>query len=292
MEGWRSSGRPAVIGARLNTLRDSREAILSALRQAGLAPEPVVWCEAAVTVPAAQRRALTESPLVDDGRVYPQNLASMLPPLLLGAAPGMEVLDLAAAPGSKTLQLAAAMDNRGRLAAVERSKPRFHKLRANCRRAGAECVRFYLRDGTAVGGATGERFDRVLVDAPCSAEARISVQDPGSAMDWGERKIRRLAGLQRRLLESGFQALRPGGLLVYSTCTFAPEENEAVVDALLRRAGGRAALLPIELPLDNLQPGLREWAGTPFAAELALTRRVLPNAAMEGFYLALLRKTA
>lgn len=287
---WRSL-TPSAVSGRVNTLRADRDAVLAELSGAGFDVTPVSWFDEAFTVPASQRAALARCPLVDDGRVYLQNLSSMLPPMCLAPQPGMEVLDLAAAPGSKTLQMAAQMRDTGRLAAVERSRTRFHKLKANCRRAGAACVRLYLKDGTVVGRLTPERFDRVLVDAPCSSEARIDPADPATAAYWSEKKIRQLAGLQRRLLASGVEALKPGGLLAYATCTFAPEENEAVVDSVLRRYADTLELLPLYLPLPNAHPGLTAWRGDAFLPELTHSARILPDGVMEGFYLALLRKT-
>lgn len=274
----------------MNSLLAETGPVVAELVEAGFDAKPVPWLAEAFTVPFSQRDALTRAPQVEAGRVYLQNLSSMLPPLCLAPEPGMEVLDLAAAPGSKTLQMAAQMKDTGRLAAVERSRPRFHKLKANCRRAGAGCVRFYLKDGTAVGGLTPERFDRVLVDAPCSSEARIDPADPATAAYWSEKKIRQLSGLQRRLLASGVEALKPGGLLVYATCTFAPEENEAVVDSVLTRYGDRLEVVPLRLPVGNARPGLTGWRESHFAPALADTARILPDGVMEGFYLALLRK--
>lgn len=288
-EAWRAT-RPTAVGGRVNTLRRDVDATLAELTGAGFDVTPVPWLTEAFTVPVSQREALVRSTLVADGAVYLQNLSSMLPPLCLQPGPGMEVLDLAAAPGSKTLQVAAAMADQGRLAAVERSRPRFHKLKANCERAGASCVRFYLKDGTVVGRLTPGRFDRVLVDAPCSSEARIDPADPSTAAYWGEKKIRQLAGLQRRLLVSGVEALKPGGLLVYSTCTFAPEENEAVVDSLLSRYADTLELLPAALPIANTRPGLTAWRGERFDPVLANAARISPDGVMEGFFLALLRK--
>ncbi|MBA1146691.1 RsmB/NOP family class I SAM-dependent RNA methyltransferase [Ectothiorhodospiraceae bacterium WFHF3C12] len=292
LRAWQAGARPAPVAGRVNTLLTEVPAVHDELRADGFDLERVPWLSEAFTVPPAQREALTRSQAVAAGRVYLQNLSSMLPPYCLAPEPGMEVLDLAAAPGSKTLQMAAMMANEGRLAAVERSRPRFHKLRANCRRAGADCVRLYLKDGTMVGRLTAERFDRVLVDAPCSSEARIDASDPASAADWSEKKIRRLAGLQRRLLSSGLEALRPGGRLVYSTCTFAPEENEAVVAGVLSQFDGAVSLLPADIPVTSSSPGLTVWRGTTLHPSLRCTARILPDGVMEGFYLAVFTKRA
>ena len=143
-------------------------------------------------------------------RIYVQNLASMIPPLVLDAQPGERILDLGAAPGSKTLQLACLMRNTGEIAAVEIVKRRFYKLRANLEAQGATNVRPFLRDGATVWRHRPEHFDRVLLDAPCSTEGRFRTDDPATYAYWSPRKIKEMARKQRRLLHAFSRAMRAG----------------------------------------------------------------------------------
>lgn len=281
---------PPVTVFRVNRLQATPEAVLAELASSGIEARPLAAPEGCFTVPAGQRRALTETAAAAAGRLYIQTPSSVLAAERLGARPGEEVLDLAAAPGGKTLVLAVAMAGQGRLAAVERSRPRFYRLKRNLAAQGADWVHTYLKDGTAVGRLTPERFDRVLLDAPCSAEARIRPDDPASFADWGPRRHRRLARLQGRLLASGLAALRPGGRLLYATCTFAPEENEAVLDTALA-AGGLRVVPLAELPCSAL-PGRSEWQGRRYHPDLRHAARILPQGAWEGFFIALLEKDA
>ena len=276
---------------RVNPLRGDPQATADELRSQGFALEPVPWLDNAYWIPADQRRGLTESPAFARGAVYIQSLSSMLAVLALAPRAGEEILDLCAAPGGKTLLMAAMMNNRGRIGAVEKSKPRFFKLLNNAKAQGAEIVRCYHRDGAGVGRKTPERFDRVLVDAPCSSESRITPADSATHAYWSEKKIRQMARSQRRLLFSGFQALKPGGVLVYSTCTFAPEENEAVVSGLLERFGDVLVVEPVELPDVDWKPGLTAWADSAYHPAVADAVRVLPGPSMEAFFLCRLRKT-
>ena len=130
------------------------------------------------------RAAIMRHALVAEGAIYPINPASLFAAQALGVEPGQEVLDLAAAPGGKSLVLAAALtpDGRatGRLALVEPVKSRFHRLRANMQRCSVQQADYYQRDGRGVSAAVGERFDRVLLDAPCSSEARFHCDDANS----------------------------------------------------------------------------------------------------------------
>jgi len=241
----------------------------------------VPWCAEAFVVAPEQRRALTETTAFADGRIYIQNLTSMLAPLVL-----------APAPGGKTLQLAALMENRGRLSAVEAVKGRFFRLCANLERGGVENARTFLMDGRAVGRKCPEMFDRVLLDAPCSSEARFTRLDPASWEHWSLRKVREAARKQKGLLEAALRSLKVGGTLVYCTCSFSPEENELIVESVLRRFPDALQVERIELPLSNLQPGLDAWCGKGLQPDLVRCQRVLPDGLMDGFFLCRLRKVA
>lgn len=226
------------------------------------------------------------------GDLYPINPSSVAAVRCLAPEPAEEVLDLAAAPGGKTLQLAAMMKNTGRIAAVEPVKKRFHRLRANMQRCGVSNVQYYLADGRGVGRKVPERFDRVLLDAPCSSESRIRLEDPDSYRHWKLRKIKECSRKQRSLLRSAYQALKPGGRLLYCTCAFAPEENELVVQHLLATEPA-AELLPLTLPEGPyIQNGLSEWRGERLDPAIDRCRRILPDSLWDGFFLCLLRKQA
>lgn len=276
---------------RVNTLKSDATSLREELKSRGFAIEAVDGLPGAFRLSDPdQRRALTESKAFYEGRLYIQNLSSMLAPLILAPRPGEQVLDLAAAPGGKTLMMAGMMENRGWISAVEPVKERFHRLKRNIENAGAEIVHAYRKDGRSVGRACPAMFDRVLLDAPCSSEAKFSTLNPKSYAYWSPRKVKESQRLQKRLILSAWQSLRPGGRLLYSTCSFAPEENEAVVDYLLGKAP-EAMLLPIELPVENQMEGLTGWEKKRFDPALSLARRILPTEEMDGFFLALIEKS-
>lgn len=213
----------------------------------------------------------------------------MLAAMTLNAQPNEEILDLAAAPGGKTLLIAQTMKNQGRIAAVEASKPRFFKLKANLERCHVNIAQLYLKDGRKVGRQCPNRFDRILLDAPCSAEAEITTLNPRSYEYWSEKKIKRLGSKQFQLLESAFTALKPGGTLLYCTCTFAPEENELVVNKLLTKYPN-VQIVDISLPISNIQAGLTTWEGVELSSELQKSCRILPTQQYAGFFMAKLLK--
>lgn len=280
-------GQAPATAFRVNTLRAGVAGVVGELRGGGFALTPLSWKADAFVVPPHQRRALTECAACREGRIYIQNPASMAPPLALDPQPGDWVLDLAAAPGSKTLQLAAMLGGRGRISAVEAVRSRFFRLKANLEAHGAAGVQLYLKDGARVGQSCPEWFDRVLLDAPCSGEGRFNVHDPETFVHWSAAKIRQMSRKQKRLLSSAARALKPGGVLVYSTCALAPEENELVVEEALGW-GLHTEETGLELP--GAQPGLTAWQGRQLSPQLARAVRILPDGVMEGFFVCRLRK--
>lgn len=211
---------------------------------------------------------------------------------------------MAAAPGSKTLQISCAMNGRGRIAAVEAVRSRFFKLKANLAAQGATMVHCYHADASTLWRKVPERFDRILLDAPCSSESRFRGDNPESYAHWGLRKIEEMARKQKQLLHSAFRCLKPGGKLVYSTCSFSPEENEAVINRALQVFGPALRIEPFQLPntsdfpsavqasAPKMLPGICAWQNESFDSSLVNAARVAPDAAYDGFFICLLRKVA
>lgn len=283
-------GAPRPLALRVNPLRVAPEEVLEQLRAAGLAPQPVPELPGAWLLPRERLRLLQETEVARRGGFLVQGLASQLVAPILDPRPGERVLDLCAAPGGKAAHLAVRMENRGDLVANEKSRRRSYKLRALLEEQGVECARIVVGPGERFGRLEPGAYDRVLVDAPCSGEGRFRLEDPASLADWKPAKVKRLALEQERLLASGLQALRPGGRLVYSTCTLSVRENERVVARVLARFAGGAKLIPLSPPLPESRPGRLSWRGRPLPPVLAGAVRVLPGPRTEGFFLALLKR--
>jgi 16S rRNA (cytosine1407-C5)-methyltransferase len=222
------------------------------------------------------------------GHVYIQNLASMLPVIALNPKPGERVLDMCAAPGSKTTQLAATMQNQGLIIANDVSVKRLKSLTFNLRRMGVQNTAVCKGYGEQYGNLHFETFHRVLVDPPCSALGTLQ-KSPEVLSWWTPERSEKLSGIQLRLVESGLKALKPGGVLTYSTCTITPAENEEVIDQILRK-------FPVQLEQINLsgvksRPGLAQSGGQRYKAELSKTIRLYPwDNQSEAFFVARLRK--
>jgi NOL1/NOP2/sun family putative RNA methylase len=220
------------------------------------------------------------------GLLYVQRASTGLAAPILAPRPGERVLDLCAAPGGKTTHLADLMEDRGPLVAVEPHEGRIRALAGNVYRTAHVNVLTVEADGRFFPG--GALFDRVLVDAPCSAEGTVRAgQGRVRPMREGYRDY--IVRLQEDLLRRAIDLTRPGGSVLYSTCTFAPEENEAVVDAVLRDAPVKIEPIMLDVPS---AAGLTSFGDRQFDSHLEQAVRVYPHHLDSGgLFLAKLRKT-
>lgn len=277
-------GQKRSASIRWNSIKGDRLELLDDLKARGVAFTTQPWSDLAFMLQGVESTEVSRWNLSEQGKIYIQSLSSMLPAVVLGPQPGEVILDLCAAPGSKTTQMAAMMHNSGRIVAVEAVRDRLYRLKSVVNLLGATIVETKCLDGRRF--RCEEPFDRVLVDVPCSSEGRFKTYDKKSVGYWSPRKIREMVQKQRGLLLNACRMLKPGGVLVYSTCTFAPEENEGVVNWVLRKSEGEVALAPIEIPGIERYPALAGWNDKEFNPQVAHCCRVLPTAMMEGFFMA------
>jgi len=283
-----SFARPDFLSVRINALKTTRPQMLAKLKERNIAFREVPSSAEALILEGIPREELTRMDLINEGLLYRQSLSSLLPVAVLDPQPGEYVLDLCAAPGSKTTQMAARMNNEGGIVAVEAIRGRYYKLKSVVSQLGAQNVSFKLTDGRRF--RCDRLFDRILVDAPCSSESRFRSDQPKTFDYWSPRKIKEMSRKQKGLLLHASRLLKPGGVLVYSTCTFAPEENEAVVDWLIRKTQGALEAVPVNLDGILSYPALREWQGRVFVPQVCCSFRVLPHEGREGFFIAKFRK--
>jgi tRNA (cytosine49-C5)-methyltransferase len=224
------------------------------------------------------------------GYYYIQELASMLPPLVLSPNPDDKVLDLCASPGSKTTQMSAMMNNSGLIIANEMKIGRIKILAANTERCGVMNMIITKKDGVALCKRFKEKnflFDKILLDAPCSGEGTIR-STPRTLETWNIKTIENLSKLQKALIASAIEILKPNGELVYSTCTHAPEENEEVIDFALKNF--KVKVEKINLPLKT-SSGITKFGEKEYLEDIKYSCRVYPQTAnTEGFFIAKLRK--
>lgn len=268
---------------RLNPLRGEPTQTLAELKTIGWQGEPVPWAPDCCTVTAGLEN-IRDSLAVQEGRAFIQNAASWIPVLALDPQPGETILDVCAAPGGKTSHIAAITWNKAYVTANDNSRPRLAKLQANLARLGVENIELTLFDAAQLARRLeGRQFDRILLDAPCSGEGLMQLSRDKDFATWSVAHIKRLQQLQKRLISQAWLLLKPGGTLVYSTCTMAPEENEAVIDYLLRKQPD-AVITPIELKPPNRVPAVKEWNGKTFNRNIAGCLRLKPSPQIEAFF--------
>ncbi len=261
--------RPVTL--RANTLKATAEEVADALAQMRLSFCRMPWYGDAFLLSGADGRAIAESPLYREGKIYLQSLSSMLPPLFLVPKAGESVLDMTAAPGGKTTQLSALSGGKALITACEKDKIRFERLKFNLARQGAGRVNAMQVDALKLDGFF--RFDKILLDAPCSGSGTLTL---GERTKISPELVKNCARTQKLLLKKGLGLLKKGGVLLYSTCSVLKEENEAAVAFALSQG---ATLLPLA-PIGDI----------PLLPSLAGTVTVCPDEIFEGFFLAMLQK--
>lgn len=275
---------------RVNTLKIKSWELRRKLLDQGIKVDTVFWYKEALIVRNKDLPQLRELEEYKNGLFYVQSLSSMIPPLVLDPKPNEKILDMAAAPGSKTTQLAALMGNTGEIVANEPNMVRLQKLEHNLKLQGVTNTKLISMHGELITNLYTDYFDKVMVDAPCSGEGRICMYYQDSFKYWSYSNISNYASLQKKLLISALLAVKPGGTVVYSTCTLAPEENEEVVDWILRKTEGKVKVEDFSANGFRFYPAVRKWEEKEYLPQVSLAKRIIPSDLMEGFFVVKLKK--
>lgn len=277
--------RPLPSVVRVNGIKATVERAREALDAEGAGYEPVEWHDGLLRMD--ERSPGTTWPYVH-GWLHGQEEVSSLPALALDPSPGDVVWDSCAAPGSKTGHLADLMDDTGILIGNDNNLGRISALRHNAERLGVTNLVVTNRDARnfSLKGFGFDEIDGAVVDVPCSCEGTCR-KNPDALEQWTLDHVKGLVGIQKGILKRAVEMTRPGGHIVYSTCTFAPEENEAVVDHVLGELD--CEVVEWDAPLETA-PGITEWEGEEFDESLENAHRVWPHLNdTGGFFVAKLR---
>ena len=286
-EGQDMAGRPS-LDLRTNTLKSQRERVLKSL--ARFNPTETAISPLGITMPAGPRDARTPNVTTDEGYLKGwfevQDQGSQIVALLAGAKPGEQVLDLCAGAGGKTLALAAAMENKGQIFAFDSDRNRLAPIYDRLKRNGARNVQVRSPNPGALDDLAG-KIDRVIIDAPCTGTGTWR-RRPDTKWKLTPELLQQRMGEQAAILDDAVQFLKPGGTLVYITCSILPEENDDQIAAFLGRHAGFEAIPPADLWQAAF--GTEPPAGAVTAQSgVALTPRLTQT---DGFYLNAMRRTA
>ena len=293
----RMVSNPLKSSIRINALSPlSTDDIVAKLDEFGAELEPIPWCPGAFHL-LSDKRLLAESELFQDGHVYIQNASSLIPGLAMRPKAEDRILDVCAAPGGKTAHIQALAAGKATVIANDAMKPRLKKLEE-------VLTTFHVPNATITNfegqfidrhldEMGGEPFDRILLDAQCSGEGMLDLSRSDALRFWSVERVIKMSYLQQKMLTAAWKVLKPGGVLVYSTCTFGAEENEGPVSRHLKH-NADASIEPIDadhvLDIPARAPGLKSWDGRAYHADLAHAVRVLPSEFLEGFFVCRLRK--
>jgi len=269
-----------------NTLKISSQALQQFLNEDGCEITPIAWRPSAfrTTMPGLGKRWEYVT-----GLLQIQEEVSMLPVIFLDPKPGERVLDLCAAPGNKTAEISVRMQNRGTILANDRNYNRLRAFGQISKRLGLMNISTSIYDGRNYPRLLNY-FDKVLVDAPCSGEGTFRKR-LAKIIEPNLKNSQRLQHMQISLLKKAIQLCKPGGRIIYSTCTFAPEENEAVIDAVLKSQADRINVVSVRLPDFRFSSGVTEWRDETYDPAVKNTLRVWPHLNNTGgFYIAVLEK--
>ncbi|SHF19224.1 16S rRNA (cytosine(1407)-C(5))-methyltransferase RsmF [Vibrio gazogenes] len=278
--------RPLRKSIRVNTLKISVADFCQRAEENGWRLTPIPWCPEGFWVePEDFTTPIGNTFEHMTGLFYIQEASSMMPVSALfhqQETAFESVLDMAAAPGSKTTQIAALMNNEGIIVANEFSASRTKALYSNIERCGIRNSALTTFDGRVFGEWLPEQFDAVLIDAPCSGEGTVR-KDPDAMKNWSPASIAAIAETQKALIESAFYALKPGGILVYSTCTLSREENQNICYHLKQVFGDAVTFESLASLFPQAQSALTEEGFLHIFPQIY---------DCEGFFVARIRKTA
>jgi len=271
---------------RFNPLREDVGKTRDSLIRSGYDLEQIPWEENTYFVLNKDKNEVSQSRKYDEGKFYIQNLSSILATVLLEPKEGEKILDMCAAPGSKTTHIAALTNNRAEIIANDSEISRVNSLNRVVDQFGVKNCKVTLSDGEDFGKKYPVSFDKVLLDAPCSGEGMIYMRGPKPLRFWGIQKINRYSQIQKRLIESAFLTLKHSGVMIYSTCTLEPEENEGVVTYLLEKyPNARIEEINLHQRIKH-EKGITKWSGNKYHSDVKKTIRIIPSSEMMGFYIA------
>jgi len=279
-------GKPLRKSIRINTLKISVKDILKRLEQEWELKQ-IPWVKEGFFIKdkKGERTDIGNIPEHNEGLFYIQEAASMIPALVVDPKPGERILDMCASPGGKTTHMAAMMQNKGKITAADIREDRIAILKRNIARMGVKNCEIIKKPGQQF---KNMQFDKVLVDAPCSGTGTMRLQEEIDR--WDLKIASRLGFEQKSLLHSAFCVLKKGGILVYSTCSLEPEENEKVIDWLLKRHK-KSYLDEITIPNLKCSNPFLEHKGSKFDPQIRKCLRIWPqDNNTSGFFIAKIKK--
>ena len=275
IEGYRKQRK---VTFRVNTLKTTVEEIEKELNGKNIKYKKVPYYKEAFIIENIRENEIEQLDCYKNGKIYMQSLSSMLPPIILEPKENMDILDMTAAPGGKTTEIAKMKKNKARITAVEMNKIRAEKLKYNVEKQGAKSVYIMQQDARKIDSFFS--FDSILLDAPCSGSGTININDVKLEKTFTKELINKSIKSQKTLIRKAIEILKKGSELVYSTCSILQEENEDIINEILKTK--KVEIVEIKFL------GIEELPKLP--SKIKGTLCVMPNEEYEGFFVAKLKK--
>lgn len=261
-----------VVTIRVNTIKTDKQEIINKLKNAQIEFDEIEYNNNALIIRNKNEEDLRKLDVYENGEIYMQSLSSMLPPIVLEPKEKENILDMTAAPGGKTTQMSAMTDNKAYITACEKNKIRAERLKYNLQKQGAKMVNVMQEDARKLSDYFS--FDKILLDAPCSGSGTENVLNAKFTEELIERSVK----TQEELLKKALKILKPGGEMVYSTCSILKQENEDLLKKFLKKS--KIEIMPINLT-DEIPMLPTTLKGTVC---------VCPTEIYEGFFVAKIKK--
>lgn len=263
---------------RVNTIKTNSSNIEKILEENSIKYKKVSWYSEGYIIENVKETEIENLDIYKNGEIYLQSLSSMLPPIILEPKENTDILDMTAAPGGKTTEIATLVGNKARITAIEMNKIRAQKLKYNVEKQGATCVYIMERDARKLNDFFS--FDNVLLDAPCSGSGTININDTKLEKIFTEQLIKKSIKSQNELLKKAIKVLKKGSEMVYSTCSVLQEENENIIENILKE--NKVEIVDIDFK------GIEDLPKLP--TRIKGTLCVAPTKEYEGFFVAKLKK--
>lgn len=272
IEGYFSNKK---VTLRVNTLKSNKKEIIDIFNDKKIEYDEVDWFENAFIIKNKKEADLQGLDIYKEGKIYLQSLSSMLPPLILNPIENLDILDMCAAPGGKTAEIAALTNNKTNITACEMNKIRFERLKYNMEKQGVRNINLMRKDSRFLNDFFS--FDKILLDAPCSGSGTINLNDENTYKNFSLELINKSCELQIALLRKAINVLKKGQEIVYSTCSILEEENENIVEKIIKE--NNLEVVPINIKNIPLLP-----------SKISGSLCVMPTELYEGFFVVKLKK--
>jgi len=275
---------------RINTLKTSTDKVLEEFKNNNIELTKIPYLIDSYTIKNTFEKQIRELDCYNAWEIYMQNISSQIPALILNPQKWEVVLDVCSAPGSKTTQMAVLMENSWEILALEQNQIRLEKLKFNLKKQGVTNTSAKKQDSTKLEWVLIENsFDKILIDAPCTAEWRINLNNEKSYWFLTRKNTLAKAKLQKDLLKSVIPLLKSWGELVYSTCSLAPEENESIVNYILSQYKN-LEIQDIDLDIPYKTTVLKKWWKQIFDSRVEKALKILPSKETEWFFIVKFKK--